>query len=353
MYGKMDLRQLVDELERQKKNRYDIIVPTESLKVVYDVGYNKILMSVPQPDDSFKMHSITQNANNQIAEKTGIPQKYYDKMLQEQKYQLFCDNVNTWLPSKDKRMIRVLDNEVRALLSDRYRPIDNYDIVFLLLEKFKELQEQGFRVEIKQNNLTEQHLYIKAISYDLSGKVKHKDKLTDVYGGIVISNSEVGVGSFNVNPFMFVPICTNGLISENSFRKIHLGKERGCGLLNWSDETLNLQDLELWSSIKDLVNNTFNLDVFQKWIDQINGVSSIEIDKPIIAVENTIKKFDLPKTLKDDLINQFTKEGNTLWGLSMALTNIAQKQEVYENQIKFEEIGNQILNTPIEVLVKE
>lgn len=353
MYGKMDLRQLVDELERQKSNRYDIIVPTEQLNVTYDVGTGKIVMNVPQPDNTTKQHGITEHAHNQIAEKTGIPQRYYDKMLLEGKYDLFSHNVNTYLPSKEKRMIRILDNDVRAVLSDRYRPIDNYDIVFSCLEKFKEIQNNGMTIEVKRADLTPQHLYLKVLSHDLTGVVLHKEKRTEVYGGIVVSNSEVGVGSFMVEPFMFVPICTNGLISENTFRKIHLGKERGCGLVDWSDETLEFQDMELWSAIKDMITATFNPEVFQKWLDKVNNVSSIEIEKPTIAIDNVMKRFDLPKTMKDDLVNQFVKEGNTIWGLSMAVTNLAQKSENYERQVDLEKIGNQILDTPIEILIRE
>jgi len=43
------------------------------------------------------------------------------------------------------------------------------------------------------------------------------------------------------------------------------------------------------------------------------------------------------------------KESPTQWGLSMAVTQIAQKQQDYEKQITMERIGSKILEEPVEV----
>jgi len=348
-----NLKELAEELERQKNSRYDVVVPSDKLIVLKDG--NTIKIDVPLPEGEMKRHGLTNWAHAQIAEKTQIPKRYYDRMKDEGQLDLLANNVNTWLPSKDKRLVRVLDGNVRALLSDRYRIIDNYDVLFATLEEFQKIQEKtGINIEIKRADLTDQHLYIKATSPDLTDEViKTEDKTEPVHGGIIITNSEVGAGAFNVKPFMNVLVCQNGLIGEHVFKKVHLGQERGIGLINWSDDTLSKQDDALWAQIRDMIHGTFNPEVFHKWVDKLNGVASIEIEKPSLAIDNIIKKFELGKNKKDALLNQFAKETNTQWGLAMAVTRIAQDEENYEDQIKMEQVGTEIMNTPKEVLVKE
>ena len=73
----------------------------------------------------------TQLFHRQVASTLGIPAKYYD-VMQTQKPDLLADNVNAWFSDKDSSyMVRTLDygdgagQVARALLSDRYRRIDN------------------------------------------------------------------------------------------------------------------------------------------------------------------------------------------------------------------------------------
>jgi len=347
------LKELSMELERQKNNRYDIVVPSEQLIVLKDG--DKIFIDVPQPSGDMKRHGITDYCHGQIADKTGIPMKYYRKMQDAGKLDLLAENINSWLPTKEKRLIRVLDGEVRAVLSDRYRIIDNYDVFYAVLDEFARImRDTGIRIQIRDARLTDQHIYIKAVSPDLTGEVFHlKDRVEPVHGGIIISNSEVGAGSFQVKPFINVLVCQNGLISDKIFKRVHLGKELGCGLVNWSDETLSLEDKALWSKIRDMIRATFNRDVFQRWVDEINKVSVNVLEKPVEAVDNIIKKYNIPQSKKDALLNQFSLEGNTQWGLSMAVTRIAQDEESYEEQIKMEHVGAKILELKKEELVKE
>jgi hypothetical protein len=65
------------------------------------------------------------------------------------------------MASRWKKLIRILDGKVRAILSDRYRIIDNYDLVFLALDEFQKKET----IEIHRIDLTETMLYIKAIEF--------------------------------------------------------------------------------------------------------------------------------------------------------------------------------------------
>lgn len=352
---KKSLMEIAEELERQKRSRYDIVLPSENLIVLKD-GEN-IIMDVPQPDGTIKKHGITTYAHSQISEKTGIPKKYYDRLMETGRWELLANNINSFMPDREKRLVRVLDGNVRALLSDQYKMIDNYDVLYASLSEFKKIQnERNMNLEIKRADITETNLYIKATSPDLTDDVLHwkdregKERTEPVHGGIIISNSEVGAGAFNVKPFVNILVCQNGLIGEHIFKRVHIGRELEIGIVDWSTQTKELEDAALWSKIRDMIQNTFNPEIFHKWMDTINEVASTEIPKPSYAIDNIIKHFDIPKNKKDDLLNQFAKESPTQWGLAMAITQIAQQEENYENQIQMEKIGARILDkqmTPI------
>src|SRR3972149_4135595 len=106
------------ELKRQRETRKDLIVDSRSIRAVAEP--DRIVIDIPR----YGGHPLTQWAHGQLAEKVQIPQKYYSRMLDTKNFGLLADNVNTWLPSEDKRMIRILDGNIRAILSDRYRGLD-------------------------------------------------------------------------------------------------------------------------------------------------------------------------------------------------------------------------------------
>ena len=75
--------------------------------------------------------------HRQIGSTLGIPAKYYDQM-RKLKPDLLAENVNAWFADREQSyMIRSMDygngRMARALLSDRYRRIDNMEIASAVL----------------------------------------------------------------------------------------------------------------------------------------------------------------------------------------------------------------------------
>jgi len=93
------------------------------------------------------------------------------------------------------RIIRILDGKIRAVLSDRYRMMANYDLVFLALDEFK---RKGI-VEIYRVDLTETMLYLKAVDRTLTDSIRDGDI---VYSGLIIRNSEVEASALRVEHFI-------------------------------------------------------------------------------------------------------------------------------------------------------
>lgn len=350
------LAELGRELERIRQNSYDVVVPSSQLKVETNGDGYGIKMVVPHHDGTIGKHGLTEYAHSQLSDKTKIPRKYYERMRLEGKYDLLAQNVNAWLPEKERRLIRILDGNVRAILSDRYRPIDNYDVYLKTLTRFKHIHDtKKVDITVADARLTDTHLYIKALSSELVDEIidKLQNRNEPVQGGIIIRNSEVGAGAFRVEPFVQVIRCTNGLISLKKFSKVHLGRKLDEGEINWSDDIRKKEDDLLWAKIEEMIDNTFDKKIFHKWVDRMQGASEVELEKPKLALENITKRFNLPQREVEELENMFFKESPTQWGLAMAVTRYAHEQPDYNRQIELEEIGNEIIGLDPKVLTVE
>jgi len=330
----MDLKGLVEELERQKKNSIDLIVESNSLKAVPDETHG-VKLAIPE----YGEFPLTEWAHSQLADKLGIPRRYYEKMREAGKIELLAENINAWLNVRERRLIRILDGKIRAILSDRYRMMDNYDIVFLALDEFKKKET----VEIFRIDLTETMLYLKAIDRTLTSEIREEDI---VYGGIIIRNSEVGASALRVEPFILRRVCLNGLILQQSLKKIHLGRQTlEIGEIDWSEETRELEDRTLWSKIRDIIRATFDERIFNSWVEKLRESTKIKIKKPMEAVDNIVQNLGLSEEQKQRLLMHFSEP--TKYGLINAITNLASQSKEVEEQVKLEEFAGKILQSPL------
>ena len=128
-------------------------------------------------------------------------------------------NVNGWFQQSPdtRRMVRTLDGTARAILSDRYRRIDNYEVAQTVLPIISEMQ--GARIESCE--LTDTRMYIKVVNERIQTEVVPGDI---VQAGILISNSEVGMGSVSVKPLIYRLVCTNGMVADVGVGKRHVGR---------------------------------------------------------------------------------------------------------------------------------
>ena len=82
-------------------------------------------------------------------------------------------------------------------------------------------------MEVVSCEVTENRMFIKVVNHRLEAEVMPGDI---VRAGVVISNSEVGLGAVSVRPLVYRLVCTNGMI-VNDFgeRKAHVGRTANPG----------------------------------------------------------------------------------------------------------------------------
>lgn len=344
----MELIALAEELERQRESRMDVIVhPSQTFAQPMTEGDDVALnFVVPGSGNEMEVLPLTDWAHGQVASKLDIPLKYYRRM-RELAPELLAKNINEWLPDKEaksKLLLRTLDGKVRAVLSDRYKILDNHDLLLNALEEFKDMG-----AELHRADLTESHMYIKAVVPHTREEITKGDT---VIPGVIIQNSEVGAGAFKVTPFMLREVCTNGMIGESAITKIHLGRKQDTGIVQFSRETQMAESKTLWLQVRDIIRGTFDPVTFKQWVESVRVGAEVEIPSPVYAVDNVIESFGINDALKDDLLNHFARAGDmTQWGLANAVTRTARDLEDPDQIVELETIGGKVAVMPSSALI--
>jgi hypothetical protein len=248
----------------------DYIAPTEKIIVNDDLSIEL---------DGKGTFTPTRYSLQQMAANLGIPWSYADRMMNEEALDLMSDNYNHWLHNyPQKRMVRTLydldEPVIRAYLSDRYRQLDNWDLLSAVLPTI-----QDKALVIRSCEITETKLYLKATLPSLQMDVKVGDT---VEAGVVISNSEVGDGSVQVKPLIYRLVCNNGMISQASIRKYHIGSRLGNGSKNiehlLTDETREADDKAFWMKVRDVVTASFDETFFNEQVQKLQVAAGLAIN---------------------------------------------------------------------------
>lgn len=343
------LQQIAAELERQVETRKDYIAPQGAIEA-------KVIDSAIVLDGfNGQALPIKPYAHKQLADVLGIPGRYYDRMQIEQPA-LLADNINTWLHAdpENKRMIRTLDGQARAVLSPKFRPLDNFDLAQAVLPKLMDLG-----VEVMSAELTETRMYIKGILPALSDELPEGMTWGHGHGmigrdgrlvaAIVISNSEVGAGTLRVEPSVFTTWCTNlAIMKSAAMKKYHVGRSFEADA-NWEvfrDETREADDRAFFLKVADVTNAAFDVETFRAAIAQIREAGKEPItstDMPKV-VEVAVKRLALPLDTAGSILTHLARGGDmTKWGLSSAITATANDYRDYEGATDLEHAGGEVL----------
>jgi hypothetical protein len=358
----ISLTAMATELERRVQSRHDYIAPSP-----------KILATITLPPPTDPKRTITRptpaldlgpsgvfgvqpHAHQQLAQYAGIPKQYYDRMIVEEP-QLWAQNVNAWLGRKpeEKRMVRTLDGGVRAILSDRYRPLDDFDLAHAVLPV---LTKVG--AEIRSTALTETKLYIKAtlpglrapITHSVRGAILKQDDIIE--GGVEISNSEVGSSRLSVAFWYFALICTNGMKGDRVIGRMHVGKRAELDIEEaaeyFTDTTRKADDKAFFMKVRDVVEAAFSRERFFAAVARMDDAAQVTLKAKKVEeiVEVQLRRGNLFTEEMADRVRGNLIEGRdlTVWGLANAVTAAANEEEDYETASALEALGGDIIELP-------
>jgi hypothetical protein len=365
----LSLQEIVQQLQKQNLLKQDFVVPSKYLKML---DSNLLVINESKLDSLSKLLldtgiSINENelekielsvldcCHTQIASRLDIPKKYYDKMLGNERYYHILDyNVTNWFSEKNENnfLLRTfIDKEqktgiARAILSDRYNVLDNYDVMLATLDA---IRESGINVQIESGDITDTKFYMRFVCPDIeldAPDILKNYRVPDgskggngIISGFVISNSETGNGKFSISPRAVVLACRNGMIFKNdAFQKTHLGaKMEEYTTIDWSEETRQKNYELVCSQVKDAIKYYASEEYLGAKIHELVEKGNKELNHPIETIKNVSKHLSISEEKESSILNYFIKSGDTnAFGVTQALTYFAQHNASPEERYEIE-----------------
>ena len=310
-----ELRSSVADVSR---NHHDIAVQAGELEVDDETG----LLAIRGGREL----GLKPLALAQLGSKFGVPGVYLAKCPTD----LRAANLNHWLRENRYRrlLLRCDGDSVRAVLSEKYAPVDHSRVLGWLGESFGENATLRFE-------LTEEQLLVQFVG-NVARNIGGSDDLTP---GICIRNSEVGLACVELSGLIYRRICLNGLImtgQQGNWRRRHIG-----------DSSFGDQVREAIRNLQGAASNG---------VSRFAGLRGIHVPDMPGLFERVAQKFELTKPQHEAIKAAFTVEpGDSLYAGINAVTRAGnaesldldarrQLQEVGGRMLELAEAGSRWLN---------
>lgn len=291
-------------------------------------------------EGNYTNYEMTDLFHQQISESVGIPKKYYELLREQPTDSHMLDmNVNYFLGKSDKvHTIRTLEGKARAFLSDRYMRMDNWAVLQAILPILENISD----LDIISCEITDCNMYLKAVCKGVKADIRVGDT---VEAGIMVSNSEVGLGALTIAPLVYRLVCSNGMI-VNSLRerKYHIHRRDPNQIDTFSSDLTNrLEDMAFISRMRDTVNNAISEAGFKNIVETLKEAThknlNIENGETKI-ISDTAAKLAMSVYEREMFTREyFQGRDNTLYGLANAVTAMAQKVDSYQRSTELEYLG--------------
>jgi hypothetical protein len=308
----MDWKTVSEKIVQDDQNKWDRKVSGQELRVSAEGA-------LELSNGGSKSYALSEIAITQMCQKIEIPVKYYRRLPHEMKATVA--NFDIGRLNGTSYLLRGKGDWIRAFLSADYVAYNNREIG----ETVEALLAKG-NVSVKDFVLEETNLFLKIISEEIW------DVESGLKAGIMIGNSEVGMRSVSVEPFVFRKPCTNDLIvsQEKSFRHAHI----------------HLTAHELTRRMAEAVSDGFRvasslLDVFLKAREE-------PIEDPLQTIRKIAEARQLSQKLTDEVVSSYLVEPEAnRFGIINAFTNVAQKLGPLQ-RIEMERFAGTLLEAPLQ-----
>lgn len=328
------LTALAQQIEAEKAMKKDLIADTRNIRMSTEGSKLEV-----DGRGEFNVRNLT---HNQIATRVGIPQKYYDRMRVEQP-DLLAANVNRWFEqTPERRMIRTMGPDARAFLSDRYQRIDHAEIAEVALPIIATIPQ----VKIVSCQITEQRMYIQAVAPTIVGEVRKGDI---VEAGVVISNSEIGMGSVSVATLAWRLVCLNGMkMPDGNFKAYHVGRRIADDSDLWKDDTRKADDRAVLLKVRDMVSAALDQVRFNVALEKMRATTEVKVTgNPALAVEELARTIGASEAESGGILRSLIEGGDlSAWGMINAVTAQAHTAKDYDRSVEFESAGGALLELP-------
>lgn len=279
-----------------------------------------------------------------MAAKLDIPLRYLRRMRDTHRLSLLDNNVNTWLDERatDRFLLRAYRGSAgrpgtaRALLSDSYEIIDNYDVLLTVLDR---VRRAGVEVSVSSCDISDRRMYVMIDSPEIAIQAPallrdYRSPFTGnrgadnplVSAGLLLTNSETGNGRWSIGPRLRIKVCDNGLVIDKDFlSRIHLGARLADGQIRWSAQTQRAA-LELVAhKTRDAVTQFLSPGYLSRTVADLQHRAGVPIADVPATLDHVTSTCHFPKDLQDTILGHFIRGGDlTAGGVLQAVTSTAQ-----------------------------
>jgi hypothetical protein len=165
-----------------------------------------------------------------------------------------------------------------------------------------------------------------------------------VQAGVVISNSEVGLGAVSVQPLIYRLVCTNGMICQDfGERRAHVGRQtKGLeDFIVYQEDTKEAEVKAFMLLLRVATMRALGQTRFSQIVDKLQLATSARIIGRVEdIVELTCKTYGLNLGEQDYTLTYLIQGGDlTMYGLSNAITRASQDCDSYDRATTLESLG--------------
>lgn len=341
----LTIEELAAEMMRQNEQKEDYIVDTRSLRMEQHGSMLALHVLDEASNDRIEPMEIHDLAHRQIATHLKISAKYYGRM-QGSNPELLVQNVNSWFETTpSQRMLRVLDGGLRAFLSNRYLRIDHHEVSCAVIPIIGEIPN----VQFLSCQITDARMYIKLANPNLQQEIAPGET---VQAGLLISNSEVGLGSVSVQPMIYRPEMGTALVvRDSSLKRIHSGPvysiEENFQL--FPEEFSMENDFVFLDKVRQAIRDATDTSVFFQIIEKIRQAKGTCLNEEKLSgiVQATGSAFGITEAEQNGVLEQMMDaDDKSVYGLANAVARYSANADSYDRATDLETVGYDILSIP-------
>lgn len=282
---------VAEKIGADDRSKWDKTISAAEIRIV-DAG-RLAARNVGPPPECFTLSDL---ATSQLCERLAIPVAYYRRLPAEMKATVA--NFDLGRLGERPLLLRGKATHLRAVLSGEYVAYDNRHVA----ETVESLVRSDV-IRVKSFVLEETHCYLKIVSDELY------EPVAGLKAGIMIGNSEVGMGSVSVEPFVFRKACTNDLVvsADKAFRHAHI----------------RLTANELTRRMAEAIGEAFV--VASQVLDAFLKTKAEPIPDPLAVIRKLADARNLSQRLADEVLARYAAEPEpNRFGVINAFTGAAQ-----------------------------
>ncbi len=319
-----------EKIKRDDEGKYDTRLRAPGISV----RDGEVVFPRGAGEDKWKYLELTDHSANQLCSRLGIPGSYYskikdsnvllsDSLMNHGLRQLANESART--SKSDEFLFRMKGRTCRAVLSDKYTPVNNVDIADIISNLVSKVDHN-----IRSVAITDNTFWMK-VTYD---EFTYKDPSMPsnfLKSGFIIGNSEVGSRNISIKPFLFRESCTNDavLVAGRSLNKKHI----------------NINAVSLKVDVMQSV--AYAIRVGKDMAGKAIGTWEHRVKQPKKTIRNICSSKKYSKQHSIGVIKSFrTEPYPNVWGVINAFTRSAQNLGGDQRIIAEEFAGSMYSETP-------